>query len=164
MSKSWSYVGDPAWIDEYYIGIECEATGLVPGKTYLARIFYGDDWGGQEVLTEGSCVVRATKSWLENQGAAFPCYVDVVLTDTSGVEYDSVPRLIPEPVPECECTDWVDGECVSEGWRRITRECYPDGCMAEEDLRYDPECGGSDSSLLILGVLSVAGLCALFYL
>lgn len=40
----------------------------------------------------------------------------------------------------CECTAWVDAECVGDGLRRQVRTCTPAGCAAEERTIPDPTC------------------------
>ena len=40
----------------------------------------------------------------------------------------------------CECTDWVDAECVDSSHRRQVRICIPPGCDIEEQIIDDPSC------------------------
>jgi len=42
--------------------------------------------------------------------------------------------------PRCECTPWVDGECVDESHRRQVRTCTPAGCDSEERIIHDASC------------------------
>lgn len=44
-------------------------------------------------------------------------------------------------IPPCECTAWIDAECISETQRRQTRTCTPSGCDEEERVISDASCG-----------------------
>ena len=40
----------------------------------------------------------------------------------------------------CECSDWLNAECINETQRRQVRTCTPAGCEIEEQIIYDGSC------------------------
>ncbi len=62
-------------------------------------------------------------------------YVEVYFNGVLAViDYFTVGEL------PCECTNWINGECISDTQRRQIRTCDPPGCNDEERIVDDSSC------------------------
>ena len=58
------------------------------------------------------------------------------------VTHDGMTRscIITQAGVPCECSSWIDRECIDDTHRRQTRTCTPPGCDIEERTVYDASC------------------------
>lgn len=84
---------------------------------------------------------------------------DVILIQN--YSYYGLDTFLVCTAPLCECTPWVDAECISETQRRQIRTCAPSGCNTEERIIDDPSCDGIPTGVIAATILS--GIAAIAY-
>ena len=65
--------------------------------------------------------------------------------------------------PGCECSEWLNAECINETQRRIVRTCTPAGCDIEEDIIGDSSCGAKPFPIVPV-IIAGGGLAAAYFI